>query len=245
MMKHDALPADLVTLFSRSPELPTPLPADPFPLFAAWFADEKQSARTPNPDAMSLATIDADGSPSVRIVLCRGIDAARGSVTFFTNYDGRKGQALHAHPRAALCFHWDDSDRQVRLEGAVTRCTPAESDAYFYSRRWESRLSAWTSHQSQPTAGRAALLAQMQEVIRELGLDPKTLVAQGERAPIPRPAHWGGFRFHAHRVELWLGGHGRLHDRAAWTRPVVVAPSLAQDSPPPEFGAWTNSRLQP
>lgn len=244
-MSHTSLPPELIERFSRSPELPKPLPADPFPTFAAWFAEEKKAGLTPNPDAMSLATIDPDGSPSVRIVLCRGIDAAQGTLTFFTNYLGRKGRALHANPRAALCFHWDHTDRQVRLEGAVSLCTPQESDAYFYSRRWESRLSAWTSHQSEPTPGRAALLDNMAKVVKELHLDPATLLEQGERAPIPRPPHWGGFKFWAHRAELWLGGHGRLHDRAVWTRPVLVAPSIAPDAPAPKFGAWSSTRLQP
>lgn len=244
-MSDTHLPQALIDLFSRSPELPKPLPSDPFPLFSQWFAAEKKALHTPNPDAMSLATIDPDGSPSVRIVLCRGIDAAQGAVTFFTNYLGRKGKALHENPKAALCFHWDHADRQVRLEGAVTLCTPEESDAYFYSRRWESRLSAWTSHQSEPTQGRDALLHQMSRVVRELKLDPATLVDQGERAPIPRPPHWGGFKFWAHKVELWLGGHGRLHDRAVWTRPVITPPVVSAAAPAPRFGAWTSTRLQP
>lgn len=242
-MSHTQLPRELIERFSRSPELPSPLPADPFPLFAGWFAEEKRAMRTPNPDSMSLATIDADGAPSVRIVLCRAIDEAKGSVTFFTNYEGRKGRALMANPKAALCFHWDDSDRQVRLEGGVTLCTPAESDAYFKSRRWESRLSAWTSHQSEPTLGRGQLLEQMAGVVERLKLDPGMLAEHGEEAPIPRPPNWGGFRFWAHRVELWLGGHGRLHDRAAWSRPVLEAARVGAGAP--KFGDWTSTRLQP
>lgn len=239
------LPRELIERFSRSPELPTPLPAEPFSLFSEWFGQEKRAGRTPNPDAMTLATVGADGSPSARVVLCRGIDVNQGTVTFFTNYNSRKGLELMADPRAAVCFHWDESDRQVRLEGGVTRCTPAECGAYFVSRLWESRLSAWTSQQSQPTGGRRDLLGKMADVIRNLKLDPETLVAQGEKAEIPRPPHWGGFRLWAHRVELWLGGHGRLHDRAVWTRPVVVAPGVGESSPAPEFGGWSSTRLQP
>lgn len=234
------LPRELIEVFCASPELPDPLPPDPFPLLRAWFDDEKAAKRTPNPDAMSVATVDGAGQISNRIVLCRGIDAHAGFVTFFTNRDGRKGRDLRATQRAAACFHWDATDRQARLEGVVTLSPDAESDAYFASRRWESRLSAWTSDQSAPTSGRQALLEKMAGVLRRLGLTPEALMAQRERAPIPRPPHWGGFRLHAMRVELWVGGTGRLHDRAEWVRDVTV-----EESGNVRCGAWRCTRLQP
>ncbi|MDX2131876.1 MAG: pyridoxal 5'-phosphate synthase [Planctomycetota bacterium] len=234
------LPRELIEAFCASPELPDPLPADPFGLLREWFDDERRAKRTPNPDAMSLATVTAAGEVSNRIVLCRGMDVAGGFVTFFTNRQGAKGRALAETGKAAACFHWDASDRQARLEGLVTLSPDDESDAYFASRRWESRLSAWTSNQSEPTPGRGALLARMAGVIASLGLTPENLMALRERAPIPRPAHWGGYRLHATRVELWLGGTGRLHDRASWTRDVeIVADRVIR------AGGWRSTRLQP
>lgn len=236
---HANLPPDLAASFTASPELPTPLPADPFPILQSWIAEAKAAARTPNPDAMCLATIDADGQPSARIVLCRGLDAAHGFITFFTNYESRKGLALSANPRAAATFHWDHADRQARIEGIVVKSPAAESDAYFKSRIWESRLSAWTSNQSRPTSGRAELLASMSRVLERFGITPTTARDAWMKVPIPRPAHWGGYRIHATRVELWLGGTGRLHDRAAWTR------SLDPSTRLPRPGPWSATRLQP
>lgn len=233
-----SLPPQLEAAVRASPELSTPLPADPFPLFASWWAAARRLARVPNPDAMTLATVDADGTPSARVVLCRGVDAA-GYVTFFTNYEGRKGRALAANPAAAACFHFDHDDRQVRVEGVAVQSPADESDAYFRSRRWESRLSAWTSRQSEPTAGRDELLARMSAVIADLGLDPAEIVRLGDAADIPRPPHWGGYRLWARRVELWLGGPGRLHDRALWSR--TLAPVAAGFT----ASAWVATRLQP
>jgi len=233
------LPSELVAIFTASPELPTPLPADPFPTLRAWFDEEIAAKRSPNPDAMSLATIDADGTPSNRIVLCRRMNAEEGFVTFFTNYEGRKGRALRHTSRAAVCFHWDHSDRQARIEGEVVVSPPAESDEYFLSRRWESRLSAWTSRQSTPTSGRGELLEHMRGVLRDLGIPPEDIIRLRDQAPIPRPPNWGGFRLYARSVELWLGGTGRLHDRAVWTR------TLRRDADRVIGSAWSATRLQP
>lgn len=233
------LPHDMEAAVRASPELPTPLPPDPFPLFAAWWASARDSKRVPNPDAMTLATVDADGTPSARVVLCRGVQVGDGYVTFFTNYHGRKGRALAANPAAAACFHFDHDDRQVRIEGLTVKSPAPESDAYFRSRRWESRLSAWTSRQSEPTAGREELLERMGEVLAELKLDAAEIVRLGNAAEIPRPPHWGGYRLWARRVELWLGGPGRLHDRAAWSRTLTpVGDSFTPST-------WTATRLQP
>jgi pyridoxamine 5'-phosphate oxidase len=224
--------------------LPTPLPAEPFGLFQSWFDEEVSRARTPNPNAMSLATQDADGTISTRIVLCRGIDAEQGAVTFFTNYQGRKGRALLATGRAAVCFHWDEADKQVRLEGRVVQSGKAESDAYFRARRWESKLSAWVSDQSASIASREALLAKVPGVLARLGLDAGELLERGNQVEIPRPAHWGGFRLYARRVELWLGGTGRLHDRAVWEREVGEVRTV-EDAARVLGPRWVATRLQP
>lgn len=237
LLAHVAVPTSGYTL-------PTPLPAQPFEVFKAWFDEETAASRTPNPNAMSLATIDADGTPSNRIVLCRGISVDKGYVILYTNYQGRKGRALLANPRAAISMHFDHSDRQVRMEGFAVQSPAAESDAYFQSRRWESRLAAWMSNQSQPIASREELLGRAAGVIERLQLDPRELLDRGNDVFIPRPQHWGGFRLYARTIELWLGGPGRLHDRAVWRRDLPLCSSWEQADAAAR-PAWTGSRLQP
>jgi pyridoxamine 5'-phosphate oxidase len=194
--------------------LPDPLPAAPFGLFRAWFDEAHAAKHQPNPNCMTLATVSESGVPSARVVLCRGIDIERGYVVFFTNYRGRKGREAIATGRASTVFHWDHTDRQVRMEGYVVQSPAHESDAYFASRPWESRLSAWSSEQSEPIAKRDDLLARVPRVMKQLGLTAEELLTKGNAVDIPRPPHWGGFRLWASSVELWLGGPGRLHDRA-------------------------------
>jgi pyridoxamine 5'-phosphate oxidase len=172
----------------------------------------------PNPNAMVMATVDADGRPSARVVLCKGLRGEDGSVVFFTNYESRKGGALAAHPRAALVFHWDALDRQVRIEGSVSRVPDAESDAYFAGRPWESRVGAWSSAQSRPVRSRRELLERVEATMRKFGIDPKSPPKPGAAVDIPRPPHWGGYRVTADSVELWVSGKGRIHDRAVWKR---------------------------
>jgi len=221
--------------------LPEPLPPDPFPIFKAWLDDATARKVLPNPNAFSLATIDPDGAPSARIVLCKGLDPAAGFIVFYTNYDGRKGRALAANPVAAACFHWDVFERQVRIEGPVTRSPAPESDAYFATRPWLSRVGAWTSRQSEPIASRAALSAQLDDTLRRFGIDPAAPPPADATIDIPRPPNWGGFRLWARRVELWVGGSGRLHDRAVWTRDLTPTPDGAGFTATP----WTSTRLQP
>lgn len=236
--------ARLLAKLTASRTLPDPLPSDPFPLFAEWFEAQQQAKRIPNPNAMALATIDADGRPSNRIVLCKSYDAASGTLVFHTNYDGRKGRALAAHPHAAACFHWDHDELQVRIEGPVLRVGALESDAYFATRPWEARVGAWASRQSQPLRSRADLTARVLEVIKELGLSLPEIALKGDKVVIPRPPHWGGFRVFAERVELWRGGTGRFHDRAAWVRALSPTPS-AEGATGYSATPWTATRLQP
>ncbi len=230
-MTHAGVMDRLLDALTCSRALPDPLPTDPFAIFASWFEEAQKSKQQPNPNAMSLATVDADGTPSCRIVLCKSFDAAAGTVTFFTNYQGRKGRALSAHPRCSVCFHWDHAERQVRMEGSVERVSDAESDAYFATRPWDSRLGAWASKQSEPIVSRAELIAQARGVLSDLGISLAELAIKGNSVKIPRPPHWGGFRIVTQRIELWLGGPGRFHDRAAWTR--------TPGSP------WVGTRVQP
>jgi pyridoxamine 5'-phosphate oxidase len=239
--------------------LPTTLPASGMSMLKEWLGEEVKAQRTANPNAMSVATIDADGTLSNRIVLCRGVDVEVGSITFFTNYRGRKGRALLREgwekatvsgagaptpQQAAACLHWDASDRQARVEGLVMPCSAAASDAYFSARRWESRLAAWASDQSEPIGSREALLAKLGGVCEKLKLDPQELLERGNDVVIPRPAHWGGFNLFAKSVELWMGGPGRMHDRAVWRRAISMEEVRAGGGAL-ATKAWNSTRLQP
>ena len=189
---------------------------DPIAQFTQWF-EQALKAEVNEPNAMNVATVDADGRPSSRIVLVKQFDA-RG-FTWYTNYDSRKAQELRANPHAALLFFWSELERQVRIEGRVETTSAEESDKYFHSRPLKSRLSAIASQQSAPIANRAALEQNYEAV-----------AAQAGEAP-PRPANWGGFRLVPERIEFWQGRRSRFHDRIVYTRQ--------------EDGSWTRERLQP
>ncbi len=171
---------------------------DPLRQFETWM-DEAFAAKVPEPNAMTLATVGADGRPSTRIVLIKGFDA-RG-IVWFTNYDSRKGRELAVHPYAALQFHWVELERVVRIEGRVERVDDAESDAYFASRPLDSRIGAWASPQSQVIESRGVLVANAAKAAAKFLLNP------------PRPPHWGGFRLKPDTWEFWQGRKSRLHDR--------------------------------
>jgi len=176
----------------------------PLQQLAAWL-DEARAAGVAQPDAMTLATASADGSPSARMVLLRGLDD-RGAV-FYTNAESRKGRELLENPRAALVFHWEPLGRQVRIEGTAERVDDQESDAYFASRPLPSRLGAWASDQSRPIKSREALMERYAETAARFG-----------DGPVPRPPHWYGFRVVPDAVEFWEHGAHRLHDRTRYTR---------------------------
>ena len=193
--------ADVIvrTDFSKHKLLESDLAADPFAQFQRWL-DDVQAANIIDWQAMSLATANRDGRPSVRVVYLRGLDE-RG-ILFYTNFDSRKGHELADNPQAAAVLYWKEFERQVRIEGNVVRANDSESDAYFAGRPRESCIGAWASSQSQPLADRATL---------------ERLTAEFEAkfagSPIPRPSNWGGFRLVPDSVEFWQGGVARLHDR--------------------------------
>lgn len=223
--------------------LPEPLPPEPFTLVTRWMNDAWQHPdHPPNPNAMVLATSDAAGHIAARVVLAKRIEPDPGYLVFYTNYQSRKGRELSGHPRAAAVIYWDTLHRQVRVEGPVVAAPGADSDAYFASRPWQSRLGAWASAQSQPVASREA----MQEIIRATARRfsvpaPGQPEAEQDRdVAIPRPPHWGGYQLWADAVELWVEGDARLHDRARWTRTLAPRPSGGFDA-----GPWSATRLQP
>jgi pyridoxamine 5'-phosphate oxidase len=208
--------------------LPSALPADPMPIVESWFRDARERKVQPNPDSLVLATATPDGSPSVRVVLCKKLVASPGYVVFFTNYDSRKGHEIAANPRVAGVFHWDALSRQVRLEGRAVRCPPQESDEYFASRALDSRIGAWASLQSQPLDSRTTLLKRVAVEAARHGTSP------------PRPPHWGGYHFWPESVELWYEGAFRIHDRAIWRRTLE-----ADGEDRFRAGAWQSMRLYP
>jgi pyridoxamine 5'-phosphate oxidase len=221
--------------------LPDPLPAEPLQIAALWLAEATQRAVQPNPNAMVLATADARGVPSARVVLCKQIVPEPGYLTFYTNYRSHKGQDLAANPHAAIVMHWDALHRQVRVEGPVVRTSAAESDAYFASRNWRSRIGAWASQQSEPIDSRKALYRAVAETALKLAL-PAPSEDEQQADPgqkIPRPPQWGGYQLWAESVELWVEGSARIHDRARWSR--TLSPQDGGFTP----GAWSVSRLQP
>jgi pyridoxamine 5'-phosphate oxidase len=159
----------------------------------------------PEPTAFALGTVSADGQPAVRILLLKGVDE-RGFV-FYTNYESRKGNELLAHPKAAMCFHWQPLERQVRVEGVARPVSSDEADAYFASRARASQIGAWASLQSQPIASPGELEARVAD-----------MEARFVDGPVPRPPHWAGFRLVPHRIEFWHNMPSRLHERHVYHR---------------------------
>lgn len=208
--------SDLRKEYTRAGLTESDVASDPFEQFGRWF-DVVLDAGLHEPNAMIVATATPGGHPSARVVLLKGYDE-RGFV-FYTNYEGRKGHELEENPRAALLFYWGELERQVRIEGAVSRVSEQESDAYYSSRPRGSRLGALASEQSREVGGREVLEERVEALQREY-----------EGSDIPRPAFWGGYRVRPESFEFWQGRENRLHDRIYYRR---------------EAGGWKIGRLQP
>lgn len=223
--------------------LPTELPADPMHWAKAWLDQEFEKGVLRNPHAMAAATVDGNGRPTARMVLCKEFVAEPGYVVFYTNYKSDKARHLQNSNNISLLFYWDASGRQVRLEGEAIRSPAEESDAYFATRDWASQLGAWGSDQSSPLESRAALIAQVGKRAMKLGVGAARnfkSIAVADRPFIPRPPHWGGYRVWPRRIELWIEGADRIHDRARWERSLE-----RKDDYTFAAGEWTGTRLQP
>jgi pyridoxamine 5'-phosphate oxidase len=208
--------ADLRKSYERAELNEEASQADPLKQFEQWLT-EAISAEVPEPNAMTLATVNSQQRPSTRVQLIKGFDE-RG-IVWFTNYDSRKGQDLAGNPFAALQFHWVELERVVRIEGVVEKVSAEESDAYFHSRPLDSRIGAWASPQSQVISSRAVLVANAAKYGAKFLLQP------------PRPPHWVGYRLKPDTWEFWQGRKSRLHDRLRYT--------LQSDA------SWLRERLAP
>jgi pyridoxamine 5'-phosphate oxidase len=223
--------------------LPDDLPSDPMHWADAWLKEAIAAKIQRNPNSMTIASVGADSRPSSRVVLCKEFVPDPGYLVFYTNYRSRKSLELAANPNAAALIHWDAMGRQIRIEGTVVRSPEAESDTYFATRDWGSQLGAWGSDQSETIESYEALVDQVRQRAVDLGLklDPNTeTLVDGDVPHIARPAHWGGFRLWATKIELWIEGKNRIHDRASWQRDIVRASEHTFSITP-----WTGRRLQP
>ena len=216
--------ADLRKSYERAELSEEASHADPLRQFDQWL-QEAIASEIPEPNAMTLATVASNLRPSTRVVLIKGYDD-RG-ITWFTNFDSRKGQELAGNPFAALQFHWVELERVVRIEGCVSKVSEQESDDYFHSRPLDSRIGAWASPQSQVIAGRSVLLANAARYGARFLLHP------------PRPPHWGGYRLRPDSWQFWQGRKSRLHDRLRYTLSTSI--DKATDDKP----LWIRERLAP
>lgn len=190
---------------------------DPFAIARAWLA-EAEKTEPNDPNAIALATVDAEGMPNVRMVLLKEIEAD--AFVFYTNYTSKKGQEIAASGKAAFVMHWKSLRRQIRVRGVTEREEGPQADAYYNSRSLKSRLGAWASAQSQPLSSRMALMAEVAKVTAQQGVNPT------------RPPFWGGIRIRPVEIEFWADGDFRLHDRFRWSRDGMS-------------DAWSVQRLNP
>lgn len=200
---------------------------DPFAVYKTWLA-EAEASEPNDAVAASLATVDDEGMPNVRIVLVK--TAEQTGFVFYTNLESDKGRELLGQKKAALCFHWKTLRRQVKVRGLIYRVSDAEADAYFKSRPRGSRIGAWASQQSRPLETDDALRRRVEQLTEQYGADG------ADKKTVPRPPHWSGFRLEPLSFELWQNGEFRLHDRVVFRR---------QETGTSQYSSWQSTRLYP
>jgi pyridoxamine 5'-phosphate oxidase len=223
--------------------LPDILPSDPMHWADAWIKEAATAKVQRNPNSMTLVTVAAGGQASARVVLCKSFVPDPGYLVFYTNYRSRKAVEIEHDNRVAALFHWDSVGRQIRIEGLAVRSPEQESDAYFETRDWGSKLGAWGSDQSAAIESRDALVRQIRSRAGDIGIalgESTTTLRHDNRVRIERPPHWGGYRLWVTAIELWMEGTDRIHDRALWTRDIVRRSEESFSVTP-----WTGTRLQP
>ena len=211
---------------------------NPVLILKEWMDEVAQSKIQPNPNSMSISTIDANGRPNSRMVLCKEINEELGYLVFYTNYQSNKSKEIGVNNECSGLFHWDTFGYQVRVRGIIVKSPEAESDNYFATRDIGSQLSAWASHQSQIVEDRESLDNQFQQAMDKFNVKESEL--ESSEINIPRPEFWGGYRIWISEIELWLNQKDRFHDRLSFKRKLATTSSGFETS-----NDWVIKRLQP
>lgn len=211
---------------------------NPLLLLQSWLNEATESDLQPNPDTMAIATADSEGVPNARMVLCKEINAEKGYVVFYTNYNSVKSIEIKENPKSSALFHWDKLGYQIRIRGEILQSPDEENDAYFATRSLGSQVGAWASDQSNPVENRQALDDQFQQILDRFNLTNESITRNEQK--IPRPPYWGGYRLWIEEVEFWLNRKDRLHDRLHFKRSLTISSKGIETG-----DNWTVKRLQP
>ena len=211
---------------------------NPLLLLQSWLNEAIESDLQPNPDTMAIATADSEGVPNVRMVLCKEINAKKGYVVFYTNYNSVKSIEIKENPKSSALFHWDKLGYQIRIRGEILQSPDEENDTYFASRHLGSQVGAWASNQSNPVEDRQALDDQFRKILDRFNLTSESITRNEQK--IPRPPHWGGYRLWIEEIEFWLNQKDRLHDRLHFRRALTIINEGIETEK-----NWTVKRLQP
>jgi len=211
---------------------------NPLLLLQSWLNEATESDLQPNPDTMAIATVDSEGVPNARMVLCKEINAEKGYVVFYTNYNSVKSIEIKENPKSSALFHWDKLGYQIRIRGEILQSPDEENDAYFATRSLGSQVGAWASDQSNPVENRQALDDQFQQILDRFNLTNESITRNEQK--IPSHPHWGGYRLWAEEVEFWLNRKDRLHDRMHFKRALTIGSKGIETG-----DNWTVKRLQP